>query len=230
MKPSNLSRGREIHCINNLSKITKNLNETNNNIVLQKYIENPLIIHKKKFDIRQWVLITSIHPLTIWKWEEPYLRFSAENYDIENINNIYVINNIKSSFGRYVISYLNQYNCIFVTGRQGIYLISCEKYELITFFKVDEWISSISYDYYNDYLICGTWKKNTVNDQKIYNLIIYEIVDDNLENKPLDNMNIREVDRKNNIHFHDIVVIKPTKEGFILTGSNDRTIKVWKYI
>ena len=89
MKPSNLSRGREIHCINNLSKITKNLNETNNNIVLQKYIENPLIIHKKKFDIRQWVLITSIHPLTIWKWEEPYLRFSAENYDIENINNIY---------------------------------------------------------------------------------------------------------------------------------------------
>ena len=151
-------------------------------------------------------------------------------YDIENINNIYVINNIKSSFGRYVISYLNQYNCIFVTGRQGIYLISCEKYELITFFKVDEWISSISYDYYNDYLICGTWKKNTVNDQKVYNLIIYEIVDSYLENKPLDNMNIREVDRKNNIHSHDIVVIKPTKEGFILTGSNDRTIKVWKYI
>ena len=151
-------------------------------------------------------------------------------YDIENINNIYVINNIKSSFGRYVISYLNQYNFIFVTGRQGIYLISCEKYELITFFKVDEWISSISYDYYNDYLICGTWKKNTVNDQKVYNLIIYEIVDSYLENKPLDNMNIREVDRKNNIHSHDIVVIKPTKEGFILTGSNDRTIKVWKYI
>ena len=151
-------------------------------------------------------------------------------YDIENINNIYVINNIKSSFGRYVISYLNQYNCIFVTGRQGIYLISTEKYELITFFKVDEWISSISYDYYNDYLLCGTWKKNTVNDQKIYNLILYEIMDDNLENKPLDNMNIREVNRKNNIHFHDIIVIKPTKEGFILTGSNDRTIKVWKYI
>ncbi len=151
-------------------------------------------------------------------------------YDIENINNIYVINNIKSSFGRYVISYLKQYNCIFVTGRQGIYLISTEKYELITFFKVDEWISSISYDYYNDYLICGTWKKNTINEQKVYNLIIYEIMDDNLENKPLDNMNISEVDRKNNIHSHDIVVIKPTKEGFILTGSNDRTIKVWKYI
>ena len=149
-------------------------------------------------------------------------------YDIENNNNIFVINNIKSAFGRYVISYLKKYNCIFVTGRQGIYLISTEKYELITFFKVNEWISSINYDYYNDYLICGTWKKNAFKDQKNYNLIIYEIAEDNLENKTLDNMNIREIERKNNVHSHDIVVIKPTKEGFILTGSNDRTVKVWK--
>jgi len=149
-------------------------------------------------------------------------------YDIENNNNIFVISNIKSAFGRYVISYLKQYNCIFVTGRQGIYLISTEKYELITFFKVNEWISSISYDYYNDYLICGTWKKNPFNEQKKYNLIIYEIAEENLENKTLDSMNIREVDRKDNVHSHDIVVIKPTKEGFILTGSNDRTVKVWK--
>ena len=33
---------------------------------------------------------------------------------------------------------------------------------------------------------------------------------------------------KNNIHYHDIVVIKPYEEGFILTGSNDRTVKLWK--
>ena len=89
MKPSCLSRGRDIQCINSLSKIKKNIAENNINYVLQKYIENPLIIHNKKFDIRQWVLITSIHPLTIWKWEEPYFRFSAENYDINNISNIY---------------------------------------------------------------------------------------------------------------------------------------------
>ena len=74
-----------IQCINNLSKITKNLNETNNNIVLQKYIENPMIIYKRKFDIRQWVLVTHLNPLTLWMWEEPYLRFSAEDYDIDNI-------------------------------------------------------------------------------------------------------------------------------------------------
>ena len=149
-------------------------------------------------------------------------------YDIENNKNNFVINKIQSSFGRYVISYLYKHKCIFVTGRQGIYLISTEKYQLISFFKVNEWISSINYDYYNDYLICGTWKKNSINGQKIYNLIIFEINENHLENKSLDNMDIREIERKNNIHNHDIVVIKPSKEGIILTGSYDRTVKLWK--
>ena len=133
MKPSNLSRGREIHCINNLSKITKNLNETNNNIVLQKYIENPLIIHKKKFDIRQWVLITSIHPLTIWQWEEPYLRFSAENYDIENINNIYshLTNN---SIAKHSENY-NKENLI----KEDMWDIYQFKNYLVDYYKKDFW-------------------------------------------------------------------------------------------
>ena len=41
-------------------------------------------------------------------------------------------------------------------------------------------------------------------------------------------MTINEVERKKDIHIHDIVLIKPSKEGFILTGSNDRTVKLWK--
>ena len=152
-------------------------------------------------------------------------------YDIEKKpKDIFVINHIQSAFGRYVISHLNQYNCIFITGRQGIYLISTatNNYRLISFFKIDEWISSINYDYFNDYLICGTWKKNEIDGQKSYNIIIFEIKD-NSENNSLDNMNIKEVVRKNNVHKHDIIVIKPSEEGLILTGSYDKTVKLWKY-
>ena len=146
-------------------------------------------------------------------------------YQIDNIESTHKVNNIQSSFGRYVISFIPQNNCIFVTGSQGIYLISTQTLELIKFFKIGEWISSISYDYFNEYLMCGTWKKNTFNEQKSYNLILYKINEDNLS---LDNMTINEVERKKDIHIHDIVVIKPSEEGFILTGSNDRTVKLWK--
>ena len=89
MKPSNLSRGRSIQCFNSLTKINENISTLNCNFVVQKYIENPLIIYKRKFDIRQWVLVTNLQPLTIWMWEEPYVRFSAEDYDINNFSNIY---------------------------------------------------------------------------------------------------------------------------------------------
>ena len=89
IKPSNLSRGRSIQCINSLNQINNISSNINNYFVIQKYIENPMIIYKRKFDIRQWVLVTHLNPLTLWMWEEPYLRFSAEDYDIDNFSNIY---------------------------------------------------------------------------------------------------------------------------------------------
>jgi tubulin monoglycylase TTLL3/8 len=90
LKPSTLSRGRGIQCVNNLKSVFDCLNQENiNGLVIQKYIENPLLIYGKKFDIRQWVLITSLRPLTIWLWDDPYLRFSAEEYNIDNYSNIY---------------------------------------------------------------------------------------------------------------------------------------------
>ena len=90
LKPSNLSRGRGVTCVNSLEPIEQSLSATNDTgLVVQKYIENPLIINKRKFDIRQWVLVTSLNPLVIWMWKEPYLRFGAEDYIMDDLNNIY---------------------------------------------------------------------------------------------------------------------------------------------
>jgi tubulin monoglycylase TTLL3/8 len=43
----------------------------------------------RKFDIRQWVLVTDFNPLTVWLYDTPYLRFGAEDYDPSNLDNLY---------------------------------------------------------------------------------------------------------------------------------------------
>ena len=55
--------------------------------VVQKYIENPLLIGAKKFDIRQWVYIQDYNPPKIWFYDESYIRFCADEYSLDNISN-----------------------------------------------------------------------------------------------------------------------------------------------
>ena len=123
-------------------------------------------------------------------------------YEIDSLKKIKEINNIQSSFGRYVISYIAKYKCIFITGRLVIYLISSINFEEKIFFKIGEWISSINYDIQNNCFICGTWRKNSSHEEKNYNLIIYEIIQQGNQNK-IDNMKIKEISRKNNAHKND---------------------------
>ena len=88
VKPGGLSRGRGVHCIDQLNDILSNVKPCNQTII-QKYIENPLVINGRKFDIRQWVLVTDLNPLTVWLFETPYVRFGAENYHIDDFKNVF---------------------------------------------------------------------------------------------------------------------------------------------
>jgi hypothetical protein len=85
VKPGNLSRGRNIKMFNNLSEIDNYTKVSQFTIikpkwVIQKYIENPLLITGRKFDIRLYILVTSANPLKIWMYSDYYIRLSPSKY------------------------------------------------------------------------------------------------------------------------------------------------------
>ena len=61
-----------------------------NSFIIQKYIEKPLLIHKRKFDIRVWVIVSYTGKWYFFK--EGYLRTSGSEFylDDNNPDNQYV--------------------------------------------------------------------------------------------------------------------------------------------
>ncbi|XP_022815689.1 tubulin glycylase 3A-like isoform X1 [Spodoptera litura] len=94
IKPAHNSRGRGIRMASRLTVITDLLNKANAKYVIQKYIEEPLLIHETKFDIRQYCLVTSTYPLVIWMYKDCYLKFSSQKYNLKNYHeSIHLTNN-----------------------------------------------------------------------------------------------------------------------------------------
>uniref|UniRef100_G3WU98 Tubulin--tyrosine ligase-like protein 5 n=1 Tax=Sarcophilus harrisii TaxID=9305 RepID=G3WU98_SARHA len=84
VKPVASSRGRGVYLINSPNQIS--LEE---NILVSRYINNPLLIDDFKFDVRLYVLVTSYDPLVIYLYEEGLARFATVRYDqgAKNIRN-----------------------------------------------------------------------------------------------------------------------------------------------
>ena len=79
-------------------------NYRSNMIIVQKYIENPLLYFGRKFDIRIWALLTQ--DLKIYVFQEGHLKCCSINYDINSSNNFchltnYSFQKYNSNFGKY---------------------------------------------------------------------------------------------------------------------------------
>ena len=56
--------------------------------IIQKYIEKPLLIHKRKFDIRCYALVTSINGIIqAYSYADGYLRTTSTEYSTKDISN-----------------------------------------------------------------------------------------------------------------------------------------------
>ena len=49
-------------------------------MIVQEYINNPMLINGLKFDIRIYVLMTSIEPLRLYIFEDGLVRFATKSY------------------------------------------------------------------------------------------------------------------------------------------------------
>lgn len=59
--------------------------------IIQKYLERPLLVHKRKFDIRTFTLVSSINGnLMAYFYEDGYIRTSSKEFNLKNVNNKYV--------------------------------------------------------------------------------------------------------------------------------------------
>jgi tubulin polyglutamylase TTLL1 len=101
MKPAGKSQGKGIFLVNKLNQLKKwaanskqpfqsvSLKES---YVISRYIENPLLVGGKKFDLRIYVLVTCYRPLKAYLYYNGFCRFCTEKYtpDIGEIDNMFI--------------------------------------------------------------------------------------------------------------------------------------------
>jgi hypothetical protein len=84
MKPVSSSRGRGIRVIDDITDV-----HYRDHVIIQKYIDRPLLLRGYKFDLRLYVLVTSFQPLEAFLYSEGFARICSEKFKLskETITN-----------------------------------------------------------------------------------------------------------------------------------------------
>jgi tubulin polyglutamylase TTLL1 len=91
VKPTNRSQGKGIFLINKLSQMNrwlreKQADEDTNPFIVSRYIDRPLLIGGKKFDLRLYCLVTSFRPLVAYLHQQGFARFCASKYSMATLD------------------------------------------------------------------------------------------------------------------------------------------------
>ena len=86
VKPPALARGTGISVVNKWSQIPKT-----RPLIVQKYVAKPHLINNTKYDLRIYVLVTSLNPLRIYLYDEGLVRFASNTYrsDSKSLSDVF---------------------------------------------------------------------------------------------------------------------------------------------
>ena len=74
-----MARGTGIKVVNKWCQIPKG-----SPLVVQRYIARPHLINNTKYDLRIYVLMTSLNPMRVYIYDEGLVRFASNAYSTEN--------------------------------------------------------------------------------------------------------------------------------------------------
>ena len=115
LKPGeNCNRGNGICVCNTLEQIRQELKNNpfpktgEHTFVIQKYIERPFLINRRKFDIRLYCLVTSINGyIQAYYYQDGYIRTSCKEYNPKALDNKFIhltndaVQKKSEDYGRY---------------------------------------------------------------------------------------------------------------------------------
>lgn len=95
LKPGeNSNRGNGIMVCSTIKEVISEINsagKADHTHIIQKYIERPLLISNRKFDIRCYGLLTSVNGyMKGYFYEDGYIRTSSSEYDLEDLSNRFI--------------------------------------------------------------------------------------------------------------------------------------------
>ena len=81
VKPPGKNNGSGIFVINDPDDIP--MTPSDETVLVQRYITNPLLVRGLKFDLRLYLLITSIDPIKLYMYEDGLVRFATREFSLD---------------------------------------------------------------------------------------------------------------------------------------------------